>query len=258
MFDTALNLAVLDKPGNTFRWMPEAKWYQGNGVYGGLVFAVICEAIGRTQTRRLRRLSVELCRAVVDVPTTITVNLEHESKRCAFLSFRMVQNETTCAVGTAMCGEPRSCDLDMRDVRELPKLNQTALNADLLPPYARYFHFYPCSGIFPLSGHAGTGPLLTGGWISPIAECQRDLTLCMALVDAWWPAMLGRCRTMRPMGTTSFAVDILMGPCSDPGPFYFEAESEGIVDGFETERNRLWDHEGNLLCVARQNVTLIR
>ena len=53
------------------------------------------------------------------------------------------------------------------------------------------------------------------------------------------------------MGTTSFAVDLLMGPCPDPGPFYFEAESEGIVDGFETEKKSALGPQGQpALCCS--------
>ena len=258
MINTVLNLETIQENGHRFRWTPNATWYQGKGVYGGLVFAVIHEAIKRVHSKRLRRLSVDLCKAIIDQATTITICIEHESKHCAFLSFRLEQNGITCAIGTAMCGDARSRDLDMSTIRELPVRNQTALRSDMLPRYAQYFDFFPCTGVPPLDGQTGCGPLLTGGWIAPVAECPRDMTLVLALIDAWWPAMLGRCHTMRPMGTTSFAIDILVAPCSVPGPFYFEAESEGIVDGFETERNRLWDHSGNLLCVARQNIALIK
>lgn len=241
-----------------FQWAPKALWNQGFGVYGGLTFATIIQAASRVSDHPVRRLSVELCAPVLEETTILKVELKRRGGKTDFLNVEVLQNDQHVALAHVTCGAPRAADLDRKPRRDLPARSGHIIGPDIpMPSFSQFFAYEPCRGHMPMSG--SSDPVLkSGGWIEPRFSGPRDHSLTAAVIDAWWPAILGAARGPRPMGTMSFAMDVLNLPAEVPGPFFLEVTSGLVTDGYSIETDELWDHTGQLIARAQQNIAVIR
>ena len=242
----------------TFRWKPHAAWNQGLGVYGGLTFAHMIQVVGTVSTHPIRRLSVELCAPVLERDVSISLASKRRGGKTEFFSLELLQDGDCVGLAHATCGGVRTRDLDRAPITELPQRHGNTLPDALpMPPFARFFDYEPTRGQIPASGSTDA-VLESGGWLTPRFDAPRDHALVAAVIDAWWPAILGAAPQLRPMGTMSFAMDFLRPPTQEAGPFYLEVSSAHVADGYSLEMNELWDHHGHLLARAQQNIAIIR
>ncbi len=248
-FREALHLRDLDT----------TSWFQGRGVYGGLVFAQLAVQIQQHSRFPMRRLHVDMCAPVATGFIDIAVQLMREGANTQFFQVICRQNDKVVTQGTAVCGGVRVGEFDQHnferpqvDVPSMPSIPQNPL----MPTFTQHFEYWPTIGPFPFTRSAD---LNCGGWI----RCRRDQTIdvpmVLALMDAWWPAVSLGLNAPRPMGTISFTVDICFDqPFVQSEPCLLYNTCSEVQDGYAIENNMLWSASGKLLGRSQQNVVIIR
>ena len=243
---------------NTFEWSATQSWFQGRGVYGGLTFAMIAQAVEAFAEFPLRRLSVELCAPVSELKCELQLEQLRRGSSTQFVRFVLLQENQVVIHGSATCGLPRSSALDCSTAKELPSYNVPPIpRTPLMPPFSQHFIYRLTTGELPMSGHKIT-PLITGGWITPRCQSPIDIAVILGAIDGWWPALYLATRNPVAMGTISFAADIVKQSNWAEGPMYIESTTTHCTEGYAIEENRLWDHTGALLAQAQQSVAVIR
>jgi acyl-CoA thioesterase len=268
--DRALALAPLDpRPdpdGRTtarFGCTLEPAWFQGRGVYGGIVAAQLARAFeSLVPTRQARTLTVHFC-APATGEGTLDVVIEREGATVSHLSGRLTHvrrgKVVTLAMATATFGrafDPWSFGDDPPPTVPPPEAVPEFRARAGWPVFAEHFEFRPCLGHEAFEG-AREGHL--GGWFRAREPQRPDLAYVCALFDAWPPSALPLLHAPRPAASVdlsfhffaSFPLDV-----PDDTSFLYEARTPIVRDGWAEERATLWDPNGRLLARARQNVAV--
>ena len=241
------------------RTLDTASWYQGRGVYGGLVFAQMAVEIANQSRFPMRRLTVDMCAPV----STGSIDIQVQEVRCGansqFFYVACLQQEKVVAHGTAVCGGNRLGDFDAHNF-EMPESTVPAMQSipqnPLMPTFTQHFEYWPTIGPFPFSR---SKDLNCGGWIRSRHDKTIDVPMILSLMDAWWPSVSLGLNGPRPMGTISFTVDICFDePFEQVEPCLLYNTCSEVQDGYAVENNMLWSASGKLLGRAQQNVVIIR
>ena len=243
-----------------FLWTPDASWFQGRGVYGGLIFAVVVQSVRAYTEKPLRRLTVDLCAPVQDEATTMDVQELRRGLNTVFLRIDCKQQGKMVATASAICGLPRLRAFDGHHDRFPTDVQPTGTpipSHPSMPAFTKHFEYWPALGALPFSGATD---LYTGGWIRCREESLLDQALIVALLDAWWPAMCLSMKMPRPMGTISCTIDFTHPPLSETltAPAVLENQCLEIRDGYAIESNLLWSADQILLAKSQQSVVIIR
>ncbi len=237
-----------------------ASWYQGRGVYGGLVFAQMVYKIERVSRFPIRRLTVDMCAPVAAGDVQIEVQEVRCGANTQFYYVACLQANKVVAHGTAVCGGSRVNDFDRHNF-EMPQPTPPTMPSipanPLMPTFTQHFEYWPTIGPFPFTR---SQKLDCGGWIRSRHDQTLDAALIVALMDAWWPAVSLGLNAPRPMGTISFTVDIcpMEEPLSSEEPCLLHNACSEVHEGYAVENNMLWSSTGKLLARSQQNVVIIR
>ncbi|HEY5945127.1 MAG TPA: hypothetical protein VIV40_06535, partial [Kofleriaceae bacterium] len=123
------------------------------------------------------------------------------------------------------------------------------------PEFAKHFEYRVVAGV-PFGGGAAQAI----GWVRPREPgAARDAAFLAAMVDVWWPAMLAREKTMRPLATIAFTLEIV----GEPGelgdePLLYRGTVPIAGDGYFFETRELWTADGRLLALNHQTFAVIR
>ena len=254
------SLQIVHQAPNHFIWSPTADWYQGRGVYGGLVFAVISEVIKKNTQLPIRRLTIDLCAPVLAQETILSIRELRRGTNTQFLQIECLQEGKVVAAANATCGGARTSDLDCHHNQRLsitpPKDDAIPFHPSM-PSFSRHFEYWPTWGSLPFSK---ASELKTGGWIRARNDRILDQAMICALIDSWWPALYLSVETPRPMGTISCSIDFTHPslPISHPQPFRLENSCSEVRDGYSIEHNTLWSSQGTLLAMSQQSIVVIR
>jgi len=234
-------------------------WYQGRGVYGGLVFAQMAIEVSKHSAFPLRRLNVDMCAPVLAEKLDITVQQARVGANSGFYYIACVQQGKVVAHGTAVCGGKRIDAFDQQtfvmpqpDVPKMPPIPQNPL----MPKFTQHFEYWPTIGAFPFTRSQN---LECGGWIRSRHDQTIDIPMILALMDAWWPSISLGLSAPRPMGTISFSVDFCVDVAFEQSePCLLHNTCSVVHEGYAIENNMLWSAGGVLLARAQQNVVIIR
>ncbi len=234
-------------------------WYQGRGVYGGLVFAQMAVEVSKHSHFPLRRLTVDMCAPVLAEEMTIDIQQARVGANSGFYYVACLQNGKVVAHGTAVCGGKRLGDFDQhtfvmpqRDVPTIPSLPQNPL----MPKFTQHFQYWPTNGALPFSR---SKELECGGWIRSRHDSTIDIPMALSLMDAWWPSVSLGLNGPRPMGTISFTADFCFEAAfQQTEPCLLHNTCLEVQDGYAIENNMLWSSNGKLLARSQQNVVIIR
>ncbi len=234
-------------------------WYQGRGVYGGLVFAQMVRALRSHTSFPIRRLNVDMCAPVEVGEIEITVQEARRGMNSHFFYICALQDKKVVAHGSAVCGGKRVDSFDAH-LHPAPELNVPTIPSippnPLMPAFTQHFEYWPTIGVFPFSR---SEDLRCGGWIRSRHDSTIDAEMVVALLDAWWPSVSLRLDGPRPMGTISCTVDFsLVEPFEQSGPCLLENTCVEVHQGYAVENNVLWSSTGQVLARAQQNVVIIR
>jgi acyl-CoA thioesterase len=234
----------------------DSSWYQGKGVYGGLIFAYFVQGFCARSAFSIRSLEVTLCRPLKKGSARFSFECVCRGSKTEFWRALLYQEEAVVAIASAVMGGARSTAYDYTELKFPSVPSSESLpsipNNPMMPRFCQNIAYRLCIGAAPFSGSSSSK---TGGWLSfREDECHNPFVQQVALIDAWWPSMVLKMKRMHRMGTVSFSCHFF----SDVAPPYlFVGQTRSIQDGYASERNELWSQDGKIVAIAQQMVAII-
>jgi acyl-CoA thioesterase len=246
-------------------------WNQGRGAYGGLVTAVVVDAVRQIidPRRRLRALSLSFCAPAKPGPATVTTRLVREGALVSTVGAEVVGEGGMIASALVTCAAPRVLPDDVRgaatvrrvtmpeapspaDVEPLP------VDMPLMPTFMRHLEWRFALGDPPGS----SGESRVGVWLRfrEPGVTIVDEAVAVALLDALPPALLSALPAMRPAASVEWHVQFFGGlprPLAAGEDLLVTAETVVADDGYAEELDRLWTRDGMLLAQAHQTIALL-
>lgn len=238
-------------------------WEQGPGVYGGVVLGAIAnaaEAVAGPE-RPLRSVTAQIAAPVrAGVPSELEVEELRAGKRVTHLSVRIVQEAAVVCAALVVAGSDRSPahDVDATEAPAVPAPEEVApvVPTDAMPTFLQHVELRPCVGGYPgTRDRSGR----SGGWVrlrEPGPASAVALTL--GLIDAYWPALLARSRTLAAMSSQTITAHLVgdLGALDPGAPALAVRETRAARGGYADETSWLWSG-GRLVAVGHQLVVAI-
>jgi acyl-CoA thioesterase len=264
-FETASRFEQVE-PG-LYTGFVDATWYQGRGVYGGLVAAILVRAFENEvgdSSRLLRTLTVHFCAPVVaEVPVDVQVRVERVGRYVTQVTGRMVQGGETVATSTATLGadRPGSASAWLHEtVPYMPPLATSAIAPDLplMPDFTRFVQYRYCVGGVPFSGHSEAE---IGGWCRFREPVIADTAMFAALLDVWPPAVSAMANGLTATASSvdlsyHFLQPLPLSEVSATEEYFMVSRSRAGVPGYAEEQGELWTRDGRLVARTRQWVAI--
>jgi acyl-CoA thioesterase len=251
--------------GQTFRLDVPPGWRQGRGAFGGLTIGAAVRAIEMRVAdprRKVRSVTAELAAPVEAGPSEIAVEILRGGSSVTIARAALIQaGETrTHAVAVLAASRPAAGELAWRELEppRAPPWREVEVAPVAAPPapeFTQHFEYRLVEGALFAGGDARCV-----GWIRPRVPSElRDAGHVAQLVDAWWPAALVRARTMRPIATIAFTLDLLGGLDGlDPeAPLLYRGTVPVCADGYFLETRELWGEDGRLVAINQQTFAVI-
>jgi hypothetical protein len=258
-------------------------WQQGRGAFGGLVLANMVRAIeafdatsfhdgaasgpkppagGAGRERSLRSLTAQIIAPVPVGPAAIRVERLRTGSGVSTIAARIEGSGEVLAHAVGVLAKARARDTDfchapapiMPPWREVPVI---PVQPPMGPVFAPHFE-YRVIGPPPYSG---VREAVASGWIRPREPgAARDAAYVTALADCWWPTMLARLSSLRPMATLTFMLDLVgtLDGLDPEAPLFHSASSTVSRDGYSLETRELWGEDGRLVSRNHQTMTVIK
>jgi len=241
-------------------------WAQGRAAFGGLMAAMVYEAmrLKLTDDRPVRSLAISfVAPAAADVPIRFEVDVLRESKAVTTLLGRAVQEGqvVTLVQGNFGAGRPSVVDIPAQPAFAMNPLEQAAPELPYIkgvtPEFMRHVALRWAVGGLPFSGNDSRQ---MGGWVRlrDIADEALNVSHLLALVDAWPPSLLPHLKQPAAGSTLTWTIEFIQ-----PTPTLstldwcrYCVETEYARDGYGHAAAALWSAEGELLALSRQTVTV--
>ncbi|PTS86882.1 acyl-CoA thioesterase II [Pseudomonas sp. HMWF032] len=243
-----------------------AQWGQGRASFGGLVAALVYEAM-RAQVssgRPLRSLAMTFVGpAAPDVPVRFEVDVLREGKAVSQVLGRAIQDGQVVTIVQGSFGAGRESHIA---VAAEPAPQATAVEAcqelpyipNVTPEFTRYLAMRWAFGGVPFSGNTSRD---MGGWVrlrdqaavEPVSEAHL-----LALVDAWPPAVLPHLSAPAPGSTLTWTIEFVqpMSALTTQDWCLYRAHIEHARDGYGHVAAAMWTANGELLAISRQTVAV--
>jgi acyl-CoA thioesterase len=251
-------------PGR-YRGTLDETWYQGRGVYGGVLAASVLRAM-RAEVpdteRRPRSLTVHFAAPAVAGPALLDVRVEREGTRVSHLSARVLQADKPVALATATFAASRreSVHYDRSTRPAVPPPSEVEFIPwnPFFPVFVKHFELAFCHGSMPYSG--AEHPRL-GGWMRLVEPTLLDAPLAAAYLDSWPPGVLAVVSDPRAAASVDFRIDFfadLPRASAVVGEHHLvTVESTFASDGYTEELRELWTEDGVRLAQCRQLIALL-
>ncbi len=242
------------------------EWAQGRAGYGGLMAALLFEAVQAKvgEGQPVRSLAITfVAPAPLQAPISFEVEVLREGKSVVSLLGRAVAEGGTVTLMQASFGAPRESVIN---VPALPAVALKPLEATtplpyiqgVTPEYIRHLDLRWGIGGLPFSNTPGRQ---MGGWVRLRDEAQATpLTEAhlLALVDAWPPAVLPYLSKPAAGSTLTWTIEFVqpLAPLTTLDWCRYCATIEHARDGYGHTSAMLWTAEGELIAISRQTVTV--
>jgi len=241
-------------------------WAQGRAAFGGLMAAMVYEAmrLKLTDDRPVRSLAISfVAPAAADVPIRFEVDVLREGKAVSTLLGRAVQEGqvVTLVQGNFGAGRPSVVDIPAQPAFAMKPLEQAAPELPYIkgvtPEFMRHVALRWAVGGLPFSGNDSRQ---MGGWVRlrNIADEALNVSHLLALVDAWPPSLLPHLKQPAAGSTLTWTIEFIQ-----PTPKLstldwcrYCVETEYARDGYGHAAAALWSEKGELLALSRQTVTV--
>lgn len=241
-------------------------WAQGRAAFGGLMAAMVYEAmrLKLTDDRPVRSLAISfVAPAAAGVPIRFEVDVLREGKAVSTLLGRAVQEGqvVTLVQGNFGAGRPSVVDIPAQPAFAMKPLEQAAPELPYIkgvtPEFMRHVALRWAVGGLPFSGNDSRQ---MGGWVRlrNIADEALNVSHLLALVDAWPPSLLPHLKQPAAGSTLTWTIEFIQ-----PTPKLstldwcrYCVETEYARDGYGHAAAALWSEEGELLALSRQTVTV--
>jgi acyl-CoA thioesterase len=243
-----------------------ASWAQGRASFGGLMAALLFEAMRQkvVDGRPARSLAITFVGpAAPEVPITFEVEVLRDGKAVSTLLGRALQNGevVTLMQGSFGAGRESVVQVDALPPPEMKPLAQAAPELPYIkgvtPEFMRHLALRWAVGGMPFS-HDGSRRM--GGWVR-LREAEQEALSevhMLALVDAWPPTLLSHLKAPAAGSTLTWTIEFIQ-----PAPrastlewCQYCAETEHAQDGYGHAAAALWTAEGELMALSRQTVTV--
>lgn len=243
-----------------------AEWAQGRASFGGLMVALLYEAMRAKvpAERPPRSLAITFVGpAEPNVPISFEVEVLREGKAVSQVLGRAVQNGQVVTLVQGSFGasrasvvqvaaEPAPAMKSWEESQELPYI------PGMTPEFMRHLALRWSVGGLPFTGTPGRE---MGGWVRLRGEVEEEpLTEAhlLALVDAWPPALLPQLKQFAAGSTLTWTIEFVQ-----PLPALttldwckYLAVIEHARDGYGHVAAALWTPRGELVALSRQTVTV--
>ncbi|WP_217473808.1 acyl-CoA thioesterase [Stutzerimonas stutzeri] len=255
--------AVRDNPHNV---VVPATWGQGRAGFGGVVAALVYEAMQAqvADGRPVRSLAITFVGPLaVDTPVSFEAEVLREGKAVSQMLGRAVQGGQVVTMvqgsfGAAresavrVAAEPAPSMPPVEQCQELPYVPGMA------PEFTRYLAMRWGVGGLPFTGNTSRE---MGGWVRLRGDVAREpvtVSHLLALVDAWPPAVLSHLKHFAPGSSLTWTIEFIQPmPQLDTHDWcQYRAVIEHAQDGYGHCAAALWSPTGELVALSRQTVTV--
>ncbi|WP_296256424.1 MULTISPECIES: acyl-CoA thioesterase [unclassified Pseudomonas] len=254
--------AVRDNPGAVT--IP-ASWAQGRSCFGGLMAALLYEAMRAkvASHRPVRSLAISFIGPpAIDVPISFEVEVLREGKAVSQVLGRAVQNGETVTLIQGSFGAARESTIAVA-AEPAPRFKPVEEVADfpfipgVMPEYLRYIDMRWALGGLPYSN---TPSAAIGGYArlhDVVLEALTEAHL-LALVDTWPPAVLPHLSKPAPGSSLTWTIEFVQPlPAMTTHDWtQYRAVIEHARDGYGHVAAGLWTPTGELVALSRQTVTV--
>ena len=270
--DAACVIPVVDQPGH-FTARFDEDWLQGKGVYGGVVSAIVVNAVQQVVDRRRRLRSLTVCFTAPARPGTahVTTRLVREGAMVSTVAAEVLSEDGgVVATALATLAADRVVDASVAAVATFASATMpdaiAASAATVLPEampgmprMGSRFTWRFSWGDAPGS----SGQPRFGAWLrlrDGLPGNVVDEAAAVAFLDVLPPALLSALPMMRPAASVEWTVQFV-----GPLPHVLAPDEELLVtaatrtagDGYAEEVDELWTADGRLLAQARQTIALL-
>jgi acyl-CoA thioesterase len=244
----------------------DSSWYQGRGAFGGVVAGQLLRALEHSladPARPVRTLTIHFCAPGVEGEAEVRARIERAGLLITHASARVENASGLVAMASATFGIDREGGPRYFEGSppRAPKPEEVApVPEDMpMPTFSQFFEYRICMGSVPFSG----GEPRVGGWIRPKGPpLVLDAALCVALLDAYPPSVLGSLDRVRGVASVDFTVQFFRAlPLSaeSAGAHYLRTgHSRWAGDGFADDLQELWSEGGELIAQCRQLIAVLR
>ena len=238
-------------------------WSQGRAIYGGLVGAVLYQAMrGQVPAERdLRAMTVAFVGPVAPETATVTSTVLRQGKSVTQMEARIIHHDQVCATATASFGGGRDSDIVIpgtaRPVAPPPDQGlQLPQIPGMTPVFLQHYDLVWTQGGVPFSN---TPQPDFAGWCRYRDPVGQGDAVLIGLLDVWPPSVLPMLNRPAPASSMTWSFDLL-NPPGDAGAgddwWYYDVHTQGARDGFAQADARLWRPDGQLAAVSRQSVVV--
>lgn len=243
-----------------------ADWAQGRASFGGLVAALVFEAMrGKLSDERpVRSLAITFVGpAAPEVPIRFEAEVLREGKAVSTLLGRAVQDGqvVTLVQGSFGAGRASSVEVGAAPATPMKPLEESAPELPYIkgvtPDFMRHVALRWAIGGLPFSGNPSRQ---MGGWVrlrdvpqAPLSEAHL-----LALVDAWPPSLMPHLKQPAAGSTLTWTIEFVQ-PVANLTTLdwcRYCVETEYARDGYGHAAAALWTAQGDLLALSRQTVTV--
>ncbi|WPC07033.1 thioesterase family protein [Pseudomonas benzenivorans] len=245
-----------------------AAWAQGRASFGGLVAALVYEAM-RAQVpegRPVRSLAVTFVGPVApDMPVSFQVEVLREGKAVSQVLGRAVQDGRVVTLVQGSFGAARSSAIAVAaeaapHIKPVEECQELPYIANVTPAFTRFLAMRWGIGGMPFSNNPARQ---MGGWVRLRPEAEGEVQALgeahlLALVDAWPPAVLSHLRAPAPGSSLTWTIEFVQ-PVAELNTLdwcRYLAHIEHARDGYGHIAAALWSPSGELLAISRQTVTV--
>lgn len=243
-----------------------ASWGQGRAVFGGLMAALLHEAMRAklTDDRPVRSLAITFVGpAAPDVPFSLEVEVLREGRAVTTLLGRAVQNGqvVTLVQGSFGAGRPSEITIDALTAPALKSVEQAAQELPRIPgvtpDFMQHVQLRWALGGWPFSGDVSRQ---MGGWVRlrDVPEAPVAAAHVLALVDAWPPSLLPQLKRPAAGSTLTWTIEFIqpLPRLSTHDWCRYVVETEHARDGYGHAAAELRTTDGELIALSRQTVTV--
>lgn len=243
-----------------------SQWAQGRASFGGLVAALVYEAMRAKVPagRPPRSLAITFVGpAAPDVPVSFEVEVLREGKAVSQVLGRAVQDGQVVTLVQGSFGAGRESRIAVEaetaplakavnDCQEMPYI------PNVTPEFTRFLAMRWAYGGMPFTN---TPSREMGGWVrlrdQSSVESANEAHL-LALVDAWPPAVLPYLSAPAPGSSLTWTIEFIqpMAALSTEDWCLYRAQIEHARDGYGHVAAALWSPSGQLLAISRQTVAV--
>ncbi|UUY07548.1 thioesterase family protein [Pseudomonas sp. J452] len=241
-------------------------WGQGRATFGGLVAAMIYEAMRAKVPagRPVRSLSITFVGPLLmGEAVAFEVEVLREGKAVSQVLGRAVQNGEVVALMQGSFGASRPSAIDVPAVpapamKPVEECQELPYIAGVTPEFTRFLAMRWGLGGMPFSGNTSRE---MGGWVRLRSDVSYDKiseTHLLALVDAWPPIPLSHLKTPTPGSSLTWTIEFVqpVAKLTTHDWCLYRAEIEHARDGYGHIAAGLWSPSGELLALSRQTVTV--